>query len=47
MPQHVLGEDLKASDIEVGLASAHNAGHFRVLTRTELDEHLAAISEKE
>ncbi|KAL4854030.1 Proteasome subunit alpha type-6 [Chlorella vulgaris] len=45
--QHVLGEDLKASDIEVGLASAHNAGHFRVLTCTELDEHLAAISEKE
>lgn len=45
--QHVLGEDLKASDIEVGLASAADGGRFRVLSSEELDEHLIAISERD
>lgn len=45
--QHVLGEDLKASDIEVGVASAADGGRFRVLSGAELDEHLAAISERD
>lgn len=45
--QHVLGEDLKASDIEVGLASAQDGGRFRVLTAAELEEHLVAISERD
>ena len=45
--QHVLGEDLKASDIEVGVASAADGGRFRVLSGAELDEHLVAISERD
>ena len=45
--QHVLGEDLKASDIEVGVASAADGGRFRVLSSAELDEHLVAISERD
>lgn len=45
--QHVLGEDLKASDIEVGLASAADGGRFRVLAKAELEEHLVAISERD
>lgn len=47
VPQHVLGEDLKASDIEVGVASAADGGRFRVLSSSELDEHLVAISERD
>lgn len=46
-PQHVLGEDLKASDIEVGLASTTEGGRFRVLGAAELEEHLVAISERD
>jgi 20S proteasome subunit alpha 1 len=45
--QHVLGEDLKAADIEVGLASAQEGGCFRVLSTPELEEHLTAISERD
>ncbi|EFN51840.1 hypothetical protein CHLNCDRAFT_27583 [Chlorella variabilis] len=45
--QHVLGEDLKVSDIEVGLASAQDGGRFRVLSCEELEEHLVAISERD
>jgi hypothetical protein len=45
--QHVLGEDLKASDIEVGLASGQEGGRFRVLSSQELEEHLIAISERD
>lgn len=33
--QHVLGEDLKASDIEVGVASAADGARFRKLTAAE------------
>lgn len=47
LSQHVLGEDLKASDIEVGVASAADGGRFRVLSSAELDEHLVAISERD
>jgi hypothetical protein len=43
----VLGEDLKASDIEVGLASGQEGGRFRVLSSQELEEHLIAISERD
>lgn len=45
--QSVLGEDLKASDIEVGLASTAEGGRFRVLTAEQLDAHLVAISERD
>ncbi len=41
----MLGEDLKATDIEVGVASVADGGRFRVLSSEELDEHLVAISE--
>lgn len=44
--QHVLAEDLKSSDIEVGIASATD-GLFRVLTPAEIDGHLVAISERD
>lgn len=44
--QHVLAEDLKATDIEVGVVMGPDAG-FRVLTEAEVEEHLVAISEKD
>lgn len=51
--QHVLGEDLKASDLEVGVATTggsgdrYEEGRFRVLSLEEIEEHLVAISEKD
>lgn len=48
--QHVLGEDLKAVDIEVGVAvmtQGSRAGSFRVLDQEEVDGHLIAISERD
>ena len=47
--QHVLGEDLKAGDIEVGLASSagEEGGRFRMLAAAELEEALTAISERD
>ncbi|KAL4433631.1 hypothetical protein ABPG75_000072 [Micractinium tetrahymenae] len=45
--QHVLGEDLKASDIEVGVASVADGGRFRVLGSEELEGTLIAISERD
>mmetsp|Transcript_4268 Transcript_4268/g.12313 ORF Transcript_4268/g.12313 Transcript_4268/m.12313 type:complete len:249 (-) Transcript_4268:1553-2299(-) len=46
--QNVLSEDLKASDIEVGVCQAGVAGGaFRVLTREEVDDHLTALSERD
>ena len=42
--QHVLAEDLKAGDIEVGVATA---GAFRVLSGEEVEAHLVAISEQD
>lgn len=56
--QHVLSEDLKASDIEVGVAhvpltgeetadALFEGGRFTVLTEEQIDAHLVAISEKD
>lgn len=53
--QHVLSEDLKASDIEVGVAripsmeqdGIYEGGRFTVLTEGQIEEHLIAISEKD
>lgn len=46
--QNVLSEDLKASDIEVGVCQAGVAGGaFRVLPQEEVDDHLTAISERD
>lgn len=53
--QHVLSEDLKASDIEVGIAyipsmegdGVFEGGRFTVLTEEQIEEHLIAISEKD
>ncbi len=44
--QSVLGEDLKASELEVGLVTTAEPA-FRVLTEAEVDEHLVAISERD
>lgn len=44
--QSVLGEDFKASEIEVGLVSV-GAPAFRVLSDGEVEEHLVAISERD
>ena len=51
--QHVLAEDLKAGDIEVGMVAGGvgpavgQGGLFRVLPEAEVEEHLVAISEKD
>lgn len=51
--QHVLAEDLKASDIEVGVAvipegrEEYDGGVFKVLGEQEVDNHLIAISERD
>jgi len=44
--QTVLGEDLKAKELEVGVVSNDNK-HFRLLTEKEIEEHLTAISERD
>ena len=44
LSQHVLGEDLKATDVEVGVCAA---GLFRRLRNEEVEEHLVAISERD
>lgn len=44
----VLGEDLKASEIEVGVVRAGVAdGAFQVLAAAEVDDHLVALSERD
>lgn len=43
--QNVLAEDLKASDMEIGLAEGE--GVFRVLSDEEVDTHIVAISEQD
>lgn len=43
--QSVLGEDLKASDMEVGVVTA--AEGFKVLTTAEVDTFLTIISERD
>lgn len=51
--QHVLAEDLKAGDIEVGVVAGATGpatgqpGVFRVLPEAEVEEHLVAISERD
>jgi len=42
----VLGEDFKASDIEVGVVSTENP-RFRILTDDEVDRHLTEIAERD
>ena len=44
--QSVLGEDFKASEVEVGLVTTGQPA-FRVLTEQEVEEHLVAISERD
>jgi 20S proteasome subunit alpha 1 len=50
--QQVLGEDLKAGDVEVGVVAGPSTaqrqdGVFRVMKEDEVEEHLVAISEKD
>lgn len=51
--QHVLAEDLKASEIEVGVVAGSSGpekgqgGKFRVLSESEVEEHLVSISERD
>lgn len=45
--QNVLSEDFKATEIEVGVVSEADARKFRLLSNTEIDEHLTAISERD
>lgn len=45
--QNVLGEDFKASEIQVGIVSAATGRKFKELTVAEIDEHLVAISERD
>eukprot|EP01096_Ripella_sp_DP13-Kostka_P006054 TRINITY_DN2137_c0_g1_i1.p1 TRINITY_DN2137_c0_g1~~TRINITY_DN2137_c0_g1_i1.p1 ORF type:complete len:255 (-),score=95.47 TRINITY_DN2137_c0_g1_i1:118-858(-) len=44
--QQVLSQDLKASDIEVGLVSVERP-EFHKLTEIQIDEHLTAIAERD
>lgn len=44
--QTVLGEDLKAKELEVGIVTADNR-NFRLLQTDEVEEHLTAISERD
>lgn len=44
--QNVLGEDLKPTDIEVGVASL-DQGTFKVLTEADIEEHLVALAERD
>lgn len=44
----MLGEDLKAGEIEVGVVRANvNDGAFSVLPDAEVDDHLVALSERD
>lgn len=51
--QHVLAEDLKANEIEVGVAMVPGetggleGGIFKILSHNEVDEHLVVISERD
>jgi len=44
--QHVLGEEVKASELEVALVTADNPA-FRVISESQVEEHLTAISERD
>lgn len=44
----MLGEDLKAGEIEVGVVrTGINGGAFTVLPASEVDDHLVALSERD
>lgn len=45
--QNVLGEDFKASEIQVGIVSTSTERKFKELSTAEIDEHLVAISERD
>ena len=45
--QSVLSEDFKPSEIEVGVVRDDDQKAFRVLTNSEVEEHLTAISERD
>ena len=45
--QSVLSEDFKPSQIEVGVVQDDAQKAFRVLTNSEVEEHLTAISERD
>jgi 20S proteasome subunit alpha 1 len=42
----VLGEDLKARELEVGLVTV-NDPNFRLLSTEAIEDHLTAISERD
>lgn len=44
--QHVLGEEVKASELEVAIVTADNPA-FRVISEAQVEEHLTAISERD
>jgi 20S proteasome subunit alpha 1 len=43
----VLSEDFKPSEIEVGVVRDDASKAFRVLSNSEVEEHLTAISERD
>jgi len=45
--QSVLSEDFKPSEIEVGVVRDDASKAFRVLSNSEVEEHLTAISERD
>jgi 20S proteasome subunit alpha 1 len=44
--QHVLGEEVKASELEVAIVTADNP-NFRVISEGEVEDHLTSISERD
>ena len=44
--QTVLGEDLKARELEVGIVTVDDP-NFRLLSETAIEDHLTAISERD
>jgi 20S proteasome subunit alpha 1 len=43
----VLGEDYKASEVEVGVVRGDEGRRFRVLSEAEVDAHLVALAERD
>ena len=43
----VLGEDFKASEVEVGVVRGDEGRRFRVLAEAEVDAHLVALAERD
>jgi 20S proteasome subunit alpha 1 len=43
----VLGEDFKASEVEVGVVRGDEGRSFRVLSEAEVDAHLVALAERD